>query len=208
MKLIYTPLQGLVHKVQVVATEAGIYDDLEKSPTIPYHQTPEHVDANPLSKVPTLVLDDGTPLYGGPVIYEYFDSLHDGPKMFPAPDTKERFVALRRLALGDNIFDITNVRNIETNRPAEHVSQEHLTRVDNQLRRAIDRANEEAETFDGFTIGLISIACGLHYQDWHRGHGADLKDWRPGRPNLVAWFDKFTDRPSFVPRDDEKPVEV
>ena len=40
MKLIYTPLQGLVHKVQVVATEAGIYDDLEKSPTIPYHQTP------------------------------------------------------------------------------------------------------------------------------------------------------------------------
>ena len=38
-----------MHKVQVVATEAGIYDDLEKSPTIPYHQTPEHVNANPLS---------------------------------------------------------------------------------------------------------------------------------------------------------------
>lgn len=206
MKLIYTPLKGLVHKVQVVAIEAGVYDGLEKMPTIPYDQVPAHVAANPLSKVPTLVLDDGTPLYGGPVIYEYFDSLHDGPKMFPPPDTMERFIALRRLTLGDNIFDITNLRNIETDRPPEHVSQKNLTRVDNQIRRAIDRANDEADTFTGFTIGLISIACGLHYQDWHRGLGADLKDWRTGRPKLVAWFDRFTDRPSFVPRDDEKPA--
>lgn len=206
MKLIYTPLKGLVHKVQVVAIEAGIYDDLEKMPTIPYDQVPAHVAANPLSKVPTLVLDDGTPLYGGPVIYEYFDSLHDGPKMFPPHDTMERFVALRRLTLGDAIFDITNIRSIETNRPPEHVSQKHLTRVDKQIRRAIDRANDEADTFTGFTIGLISIAGGLHYQDWHRALGADLKDWRPGRPKLVAWFDRFTDRPSFVPRDEETPV--
>ncbi len=34
MKLFYTPLIGLVHKVQVVAIEAGVYDDLEKVPTI------------------------------------------------------------------------------------------------------------------------------------------------------------------------------
>lgn len=83
-----------MHKVQVVAIEAGFYDDLEKVPTNPYDQEKAHVAANPLSKVPTLVLDDGTPLYGGPVIYEYLDSLHDGPKMFPPPETMDRFIAL------------------------------------------------------------------------------------------------------------------
>ena len=70
MKLFYTPLIGLVHKVQVVAIEAGVYDDLEKVPTIPYDQGEELVAANPLSKVPTLLLDDGTPLFGGRVICE------------------------------------------------------------------------------------------------------------------------------------------
>ena len=38
---------------------------------------------NPLSKIPTLVLDDGTVLYNSPVICEYLDGLHAGPKLFP-----------------------------------------------------------------------------------------------------------------------------
>ena len=39
---------------------------------------------NPLNKIPTLVLDDGTVLYDSRVICEYFDTLHDGPKLFPS----------------------------------------------------------------------------------------------------------------------------
>ena len=62
MKLFYTPFIGLVHKVQVVAIETGVYDDLDRNPIIPYEQREELVAVNPLSKVPTLVLDDGTPL--------------------------------------------------------------------------------------------------------------------------------------------------
>ena len=203
MKLFYTPLIGLVHKVQVVAIEAGVYDDLEKVPTIPYDQGEELVAANPLSKVPTLLLDDGTPLFGGPVIYEYLDSLHDGPKMFPPQDSVERFISLRSLTLGDNIFDIINIRSIERDRPPGHVVTKYLTRLENQIRRAIDRADAEAESYSGFTIGQISIACGLHYHDWQRGKGSGLEDWRTGRTRLVKWFDRFTSRPSFVPRDEE-----
>ncbi len=38
---------------------------------------------NPLSKIPTLVLDDGTVLYDLPVICEYLDALDGAPKLFP-----------------------------------------------------------------------------------------------------------------------------
>ena len=52
---------------------------------------------NPLNKIPTLVLDDGTVLYDSYVIIEYLDSLVGGrliPKEGPA-----RFTELRRHAL-------------------------------------------------------------------------------------------------------------
>ncbi len=203
MKLFYTPFIGLVHKVQAVAIETGVYDSLEKNPIIPYEQRQELVSVNPLSKVPTLVLDDGTPLFGGPVIYEYFDSLHDGPKLFPPHDTRERFVELRRMSMGEWMFDISNIRNFEQNRPDEHVLAKNVERYQNQIRRSMDWADAECETYAGVTIGQICIACGLLYHNWQKGRGRDLADWRDGRPRLAAWYDRFTDRPSFVPRDEE-----
>ena len=61
------------------------------------------VEDNPLGKIPCLVTDDGAVLYNSPVICEYLDSLHDGPKMFPAGPA--RWTALRRQAQGDGILD-------------------------------------------------------------------------------------------------------
>ena len=58
----------------------------------------EVMATNPLNKIPTLILDDGTALYDSRVICEYFDTLHDGPRLFPA-DAGARWTALRRQAL-------------------------------------------------------------------------------------------------------------
>lgn len=203
MKLFYTPFKGLVHKIQVVAIETGVYERLEKCVRVPYEAPPDLVAANPLSKVPTLVLDDGTPIFGGPVIYEYLDSINTGPKLYLPAGTKERYVDMTRMATGEWMFDLSNIRNFEINRPAEHIKQEYATRMTTQIARAMDRANVECEQYAGFTIGTICIACGLHYHNWMIQRGRPLQDWRIGRPKLAAWYDRFTDRPSFVPRDDE-----
>ena len=200
MKLFYTPLKNYVHKVQVVAIETGVYDRLERIATDPYTRQVEHVLANPLSKVPTLILDDGSPLYGGPAIYEYFDSLHDGAKLFPATGPA-RWTALRQLALGDAMFDTFVLRQNELKRPREFVYPAALENYMATVARALDALESEAPAFEGFTIGLISIACGLMYLTKIRDRdGMDL-DWRDERPDLSAWYDRFTDRPSFVPRD-------
>lgn len=202
MKLFYTPLKNYVHKVQVVAIEVGVYDRIERIPTDPYTRQIEHLRANPLSKVPTLILDDGLPLYGGPTIYEYLDSLHDGPKLFPGAG-KERWVALRQLALGDAMFDTFVLRQNELKRPHEYVYPAALEIYMATVARALDALEEEAPSFSGFTIGLISIACGLMYLTKIRDRdGMDL-DWRDDHPELSVWYDRFTDRPSFTPRDND-----
>lgn len=202
MKLYYTPLKGLIHKVQVVAIEKGVYDLLEPRPVIPYEQWEGLTAVNPLSKVPTLEMDDGTPVYGGHVIYEFLDSLTPEPQLFPK-DGKARWVELTRLTLGDQLFDMTNQRQFEINRPKEHIREDVKNRIEASIQRGLDRADKDCADYEGLTVGQISIACALKYHDWQRGHGNVPWDWREGRPQLQAWFDRFTDRPSFVPRDHE-----
>lgn len=202
MKLYYSPIADLVHKVQVVAIEAGVYDQIERIPTAPVDRDPDHVAANPLSKVPTLVLDDGTALYGGPVIYEYLDSLHDGPKMFP-PSGAARWTALRQMALGDGLFDISVLWVGEVRRPEEFCYPKMVDRHAATVIRCLDRLEAEAPTFSGFTIGLISIAGGLMYLDRLRNLGYRKDEWRDGRAALARWYEDFVKRPSFQPHDQD-----
>ena len=202
MKLYYTPLKGLIHKVQVVAIEKGLYDSLEPRPCIPYELWDELTAANPLSKVPTLVLDDGTPIYGGHVIYEYFDSLAPEPVLFPKSGPA-RWVELTRLTLGDQLFDLSSQRQFEINRPKEHIREDFQNRIEAAIRRGLDRVNRDCGDYAGLSVGQISIACVLKYHDSQREKGIMPWDWRDGRPAMTTWFDRFTDRPSFVPRDDE-----
>jgi glutathione S-transferase len=202
MKLFYSPIADLVHKVQVVAIEAGVYGRIERIPTAPVDRDAAHVAANPLSKVPTLVLEDGTALYGGPVIYEYLDSLHDGPKMFPSGG-EERWTALRQMALGDGMFDIAALWAGEVRRPEEARYQVMIDRHAATVGRCLGQLEFEAPQFSGFTIGLISIAGGLMYLDRLRNLGYREDEWRDGYPALAAWYEDFVKRPSFQPHDQD-----
>src|SRR5262245_25544944 len=102
MKLHWSPRSPFVRKVMVMAHEVGLVGGLECVRSFAAITKPhlELMVDNPLSKIPTLVRDDGVVLYASRVICEYFDTLHNGPKLFPA-ESEARFAALRRQALGD-----------------------------------------------------------------------------------------------------------
>ena len=106
MKLHYNAASPFVRKVMAVAIETGQEDRLAP---VTRMMTPVKPDAelvldNPLGKIPCLLTDDGAVLYDSRVVCEYLDSLHDGPKMFPAGGPA-RWTALRRQAEGDGIMD-------------------------------------------------------------------------------------------------------
>ncbi len=85
MKLHWSPRSPFVRKVMIVAHERGVADRITCVRTVAETTKPhaELMKDNPLSKIPTLVLDDGMVLYDSAVICEYLDSLDGAPKLFP-----------------------------------------------------------------------------------------------------------------------------
>jgi glutathione S-transferase len=193
MKLHWSPRSPFVRKVMIVAHERGLVDRITCIRTVAAMTKP-HVQLmtdNPLSKIPTLVLDDGTVIYDSRVICEYFDSLGDGPKLFPA-EPATRIPALRRQALGDGFLDLLVLGRNERERA--HPSEAHQASA--FVRRAAVLGSLEREavalTAAPFGIGHIAIGCALSYLDFRYAG----EDWRKDHPRIAGWHSAFAARPS------------
>ena len=193
MKLHWSPRSPFVRKVMIAAHETGLVDRLTCVRTVVAMTAPNAalLSDNPLSKIPTLVLDDGSALYDSAVICEYLDSLHDGPKLFPA-DAKARWTALRRHALGSGLLDLLILWRDERGRPQP--SQPHIDAYAVKYAAAQDALEKEAPALvvTPFGIGHIAIGCALSYADFRFSH----LDWCAEHPRLAAWHQSFSQRPS------------
>ena len=204
MKLRYSPTSPYVRKVMVAALETGLAERIERIPTVvlPTKPNEEVARENPLVKVPALTNDDGLVLYDSPVICEYLDTLHSGPKLFP-PTGTARWIALRQQALGDGILDAAILGRYEIQRPKEYQWQDW---IDAQLRKvrgalaALEIEVEAGELGGPLTVGQITVGCALGYLDFRY----QSEEWRARQRRLAAWFDEFSKRKSMqltVPRD-------
>jgi glutathione S-transferase len=200
MKLRYSSTSPYVRKVAVVAFETGLIGRIELVPTNVWASDTDIGRDNPLGKVPALTTDGGEVLFDSPVICEFFDSLHDGTKLFP-PSGGARWTALRRQALADGMLDAGILRRLESMRKEPERSASWMDRQRTATARATDTLEDEAPALGaGVTIGHIAIGCALGWFDFR--FPAD--DWRHNRPRLAAWYAAFAQRPSMqktVPKD-------
>ena len=197
MTLHWSPRSPYVRKVMIVAHETGLQGRLHPVRTVVGGTTPHRdlMRINPLGKIPTLELLDGSVLYDSPVICEYLDTLHDGPKLFP-PTWPDRGVALRRLALGDGMLDAALPWLGERFRPAERRSQPHMDLWREKLVACVAALEHEADALANsrLTIGHIAIGVALGYLDFR----FDELRWREGHPRLAAWQATFNQLPSVL----------
>jgi glutathione S-transferase len=193
MKLHWSPRSPFVRKVMIVAHERGLVDRLNcvRTAAAMTGPHPALMRDNPLSKIPTLVLDDGTALYDSPVICEYLDALDGEPQLFPR-DRDLRMRALRRQALGDGFLDLLVLARNE--RLREQPSQVHLTNAAVRTAAVLESLERETDAFgsSGFDIGHIAIGCALSYLDFRFAE----ENWRKDHPRLAIWHAVFAARPS------------
>ena len=195
MKLFHNIASPFVRKVRVLAAETGLASRMElvQSVFTPVSPDTDLFASNPLGKIPTLMLEDGTALFDSRVICEYLDSLHAGPKMFP-PEGAARWAALARQALGDGILDAAVGTRYEL--ALREPSRQWPEWIENQkqkYRRSLDTLEAEAATLDGpLDIGVITAACALGYLDFRYPDEA----WRDKRPGLARWYASFSERDS------------
>jgi glutathione S-transferase len=193
MKLHWSPRSPFVRKVMIVAHERGLADRIACVRTVAATAKPhaELMQDNPLSKIPTLVLDDGTVLYDSPVICEYLDALDGKPKLFPA-EPKAHLVALRRQALGDGFLDLLVLLRDE--RVRAQPSSAHLASAATRKIAILEHLECEADAIAAtpFDIGHVAIGCALSYLDFRY---AD-EDWRKDHPLIARWHNTFAARQS------------
>jgi glutathione S-transferase len=187
-----SPASPFGRKVKMAALELGLMDSIEivaadtNDPSDPLRRQ------NPLGKIPTLVLEDGTTLFDSRVIVEYLDHLAGG-KIFPAGEA--RFGQLRLQALADGIADAALLQVYEGRyRPEEGRNANWLAHQAGKVTRGLEALEAAPPSFpDRPRIGEIALACALGYLDL-RFEGR----WRAEFPKLVAWLDDFAARvPAF-----------
>src|SRR6266513_3404830 len=101
MKLHWSPKSPYVRKVMITAHELDLLPEIELVRSLAAMLEPNErlMQDNPLSKIPTLVLDNGFTLFDSVVICDYLNEFAGGP-LFP-PEGQDKWQALRWHALGD-----------------------------------------------------------------------------------------------------------
>ncbi len=143
---------------------------------------------NPVGKIPTLVIEDGSTLFDSRVILEYLDHRAGGGKIIPQ-EPGARFAALRLQALADGIADASLLVVYEGRfRPAERHEAKWLDYQNDKIRRGFAVLEAAPPAIDAVpNVGAIALACLLGHRDL-RFAGS----WRADHPKLVAWLDRFS----------------
>ncbi|ANW03021.1 glutathione S-transferase family protein [Bradyrhizobium icense] len=187
MILYWHPASPYVRKIRIAVQLLGLAGRFEmrdadvNDPGDPLRQQ------NPLSKVPTLVRENGSALYDSPVILEYLDHLAGGGCIIPR-EPEARFAALRLQALCDGALDANYLLMCEDwyRTPEQRVAR-WVDKQAGKIERALDTLEAAPPDLSGMpNVGQIALACLLGYRDF-RFDGT----WRETHPRLHAWYDAF-----------------
>ena len=195
MKLLGTNTSPYVRKVRLVLLEKAIpHEYVIDAPREPGSAVAR---ANPLGRIPALLLDDETCVYDSPVIAEYVDTLNDQPILIPRNDALARMRVRRWEALADGIMDSAVVVRTESIRPVEKQEPDTIRRHNEAIGRALEQASIQLgrqSWCEGMSITLADLALvsAIIYLDLRQPE----RDWRSAHPDLAAWFDRIASRDS------------
>ncbi|MBU8536805.1 glutathione S-transferase family protein [Falsiroseomonas tokyonensis] len=190
MLLHWSPRSPFVRKVMIFAHETGLADRITTTRT-PVAMLAPHaglMTENPLSKIPTLRLEDGSVLYDSYVICEYLDTLHGGPRLIPA-EGPARFLELRRHALGTGFLDLLILWRNERDRaqPLQPMMDAFAVKTKAALAAVEAEIDSVPRGLAQFTFAVLGSYLDFRF--------ADL-DWRANCPRFAAFHAEFEKRPS------------
>lgn len=196
MKLFITPASPYARKVRVVLAEKHIECELVEVASLAAADSPV-IAHNPLAKVPTLVLDDGSSLYDSAVIVDYLDHKTPVARLIPQ-DNGQRALVRRWEALADGVCDAVVAVVMERRRTPEKQDEitieRQMLKVQRGLRAMSDDLGEGKWILgERFTLADIAVGVVLGYLSLRMPE----IDWRTDYPNLAKLYEQLQGRPSF-----------
>ena len=195
MKLIGTLTSPYVRKARLVLLEKNIPHEF----VVDLPQGSLALQANPMGRIPALILDDGFCVFDSAVIADYVDALNDQPVLIPRSDAAARLRVKRWEALADGIADSAVVVRTERMRPNDKQDTDTLELHNKAISNALAYAagllggNEWCEG-ESITLADLALTSALVYLDLRQPE----RDWRGAYPNLAAWSAKMAKRKSVI----------
>jgi glutathione S-transferase len=194
MKLFVTAGSPYARKTRVVLAEKRIDCEIVMLASLadPDSPLPAH---NPLGKVPTLALDDGSSLYDSPIIAEYLDSKTPVAHLIPQAN---RIEVKRWEALADGVCDATVAIVMEGRRAPEKQDASIVDRQRPKVERGLRTMSQDLGDSkwclgEAFTLADIAVGCALGYLNLRMPE----LNWAEQYPNLARLHNQLLTRPSF-----------
>ena len=197
MKLLSSLASPYTRKVRIVLAEKKIECELEP---VDVNPADNPVNAhNPLGKIPTLLLDDGSALYDSRVIVEFLDSVSPISRLIP-DETRDRVAVRRWEALADGVLDAGLLVRYESLRDKKEQSKAWSDKQVGRMRRGMAQMAEELGERpwchgERYSLADIALGCCLGWLDFRKPGDVD---WLAEHPGLAGHYAKLMERPAFA----------
>ncbi|KAF2729481.1 hypothetical protein EJ04DRAFT_515910 [Polyplosphaeria fusca] len=190
--LFTTLTSPFARKCRIAITELRLSSQISLSLVNPW--TDERLRAiNPLCKVPTLLREDGTALYGSHVIVEYLASLSTSRALIPV-EGEARWRALRLQAMVDDACSAAGRLYATKVNPASlDNSAAGTQRLRNAVLATLDQLEAETLKTESWNLGDMSAVLLPAYYNFRFPED----NWRLRRPRLAAFVDAMEKLPAF-----------
>ena len=203
MKLIGSTASPYVRKVRVVMAEKKL--DYRFQEENVWSEETAISTANPLGKVPCLVMEGGEAVFDSRVIVEYLDTLSPVGKLIPGTG-RERAEVKTWEALADGVLDAGVLARLEATWAGRQDGERSQAWIGRQLGKvraglqAMSQGLGDKPYCSGIHLSLsdIAVGCALGWLEFRFPQIA----WRTDHPNLARLMDKLMQRQSFI---DTKP---
>ena len=195
MKLVYSPPSPFVRKVTTLIYHANLNESIEliNVKTTALSVAEEARAANPLGKIPVMILEDGKAIFDSRVITRYLDDFA-GSNLYPQDKIYD---ILTLEALADGIMESAVSITYESKlRPQNEQSPSWMEAQWSKVLHAVKALDDgKFKAMDSeMNMGQIAVACALGYLDFRH----DARDWRNGHSNLASWNDKMMELPALI----------
>lgn len=199
LKLIGSTASPYVRKVRIVMAEKKL--DYSFVTENVWAADTTIAQANPLGKVPCLIMDAGEALFDSRVIVEYLDILSPVGRLIPASG-RERAEVKTWEALADGVLDASILARLESTWEGRSVEQRSQAWIERQLGKV--QSSLKAMSFGlgdkpfcsgiHLSLGDIAVGSALGYLDFRFPEIA----WRDMHPNLAKLQEKLMQKQSFM----------
>lgn len=199
MKLIGSATSPYVRKVRIVMLEKKldyqlVLEDVWAADTA-------ISAANPLGKVPCLVMEGGEAVFDSRVIVEYLDTLSPVGRLIPVQG-RERAEVKTWEALADGVLDAAILARLEATWPGRTEAQRSRAWMERQQAKinaalqAMSTGLADKAFCSGvhFSLSDVAVGCALSYLTFRFPENL----WRENYLNLARLHDKLAQRTSFI----------